>query len=166
MPRRVTPGSASSVPRATAVMEETMNKIATLAAVLLVGTVFGGPAVLAQTAGTPNSGAGVPGSGPLVKPGEQSTGVSQDQSKVPGLPGNKSGLTSRQSAPTVISSTRSTLRTAKFCQRTSWATHGETAWCPKAARLIGSNESIKEGRRSAALVINGTMCSQYHKGVL
>jgi hypothetical protein len=50
-----------------------MNKIATLAAVVLVGTVVGAPAALAQTA--PNSGAGVPGlpgnkSGPAVKPGE------------------------------------------------------------------------------------------------
>jgi hypothetical protein len=75
---------------------QTMNKIATLTAVLLVGTVVGGPAALAQTAGTPNSGAGIPGlqgnkSGPAVNPGEQSTGVSQDQSKVPGLPGSKSG---------------------------------------------------------------------------
>ena len=73
-----------------------MNKIAMLAAVLLVGTVVGGPAALAQTAGMPNSGAGVPGlpgnkSGPAVKSGEQSTGVSPDQSKVPGLPGSKSG---------------------------------------------------------------------------
>ncbi len=73
-----------------------MNKIATLAAVLLIGTAVAGPAALAQTAGTPNSGAGVPGlpgnkSGPAVKPGEQSTGLSQDQSKVPGLPGSKSG---------------------------------------------------------------------------
>jgi hypothetical protein len=70
-----------------------MNKIATLAAVLLVGIVVGAPATLAQTA--PNSGAGVPGlpgnkSGPAVKPGE-STGVRPDQSKVPGLPGSKSG---------------------------------------------------------------------------
>jgi EF hand domain-containing protein len=74
-------------------MEANMNKIATLAGVLLVGTVVGGPIALAQTA--PNSGAGVPGlpgnkSGPAVKPGE-STGVRPDQSKVPGLPGSKSG---------------------------------------------------------------------------
>jgi hypothetical protein len=73
-----------------------MNKIATLAAVLLVGTVVGAPAALAQAAGAPNSGAGVPGlpgnkSGPAVKPGERSTAVSRDQSKVPGLPGSKSG---------------------------------------------------------------------------
>ena len=72
-----------------------MNKIAMLAATLLVGTVIGGPAALAQT--TPNSGAGVPGlpgnkSGPALKPGEQST-VRPDQSNVPGLPGNKSGPT-------------------------------------------------------------------------
>jgi hypothetical protein len=76
-------------------MEANMKKIATLAAVLLVSTVVGGRAALAQTAGTPNSGAGVPGlpgnkSGPAVKPGE-STGVRPDQSKVPGLPGSKSG---------------------------------------------------------------------------
>jgi hypothetical protein len=75
-----------------------MMKISALAAVLLIGTVIGGPAALAQTTGTPNSGAGVQGmpgnkSGPAVKKNqnEQSTGVTQDQSKVPGLPGNKSG---------------------------------------------------------------------------
>ena len=72
-----------------------MKKIATLAAVLFVGAVVAGPAGLAQTAGTPNSGAGVPGlpgnkSGPAVKPGEQSN-VRPDQSNVPGLPGNESG---------------------------------------------------------------------------
>jgi hypothetical protein len=73
-----------------------MNKISTLAAVLLVGTVLGGArAALAQTTTAPNSGAGVPGlpgnkSGPAVKPGEQSN-VRPDQSNVPGLPGNKSG---------------------------------------------------------------------------
>jgi invasion protein IalB len=38
-----------------------MNKIATLAAVLLIGTVVGGPAAFAQNATAPNSGAGVPG---------------------------------------------------------------------------------------------------------
>jgi hypothetical protein len=77
-----------------------MKKISALAAVLLIGTVAGGPAVLAQTTGTPNSGAGVQGlpgnkSGPAAKPEQnptgQTSGVSQDQSKVPGLPGNKSG---------------------------------------------------------------------------
>jgi hypothetical protein len=77
-----------------------MKKVHALAAALLIGTVVTGPAALAQTTGTPNSGAGVPGmsgnkSGPAVKPQnpatEQSSGVSQDQSKVPGLPGNKSG---------------------------------------------------------------------------
>ena len=75
-----------------------MKNISAMAAVLLLGTVVGGPAALAQTTGTPNSGAGVQGlpgnkSGPAVKKNqnEQSTGVSQDQSKVPGLPGNKSG---------------------------------------------------------------------------
>jgi hypothetical protein len=75
-----------------------MMKISALAAILLIGTVVGGPAALAQTTGTPNSGAGVQGmpgnkSGPAAKKNqnEQSTGVSHDQSKVPGLPGNKSG---------------------------------------------------------------------------
>jgi EF hand len=72
-----------------------MNKIAMLAATLLVGTVVGAPAALAQTTIAPNSGAGVPGlpgnkSGPAVKPGEQSN-VRPDQSNVPGLPGSKSG---------------------------------------------------------------------------
>jgi EF hand len=72
-----------------------MNKIAMLAAALLVGTVIGAPAALAQTTTAPNSGAGVPGlpgnkSGPAIKPGEQST-VRPDQSNVPGLPGSKSG---------------------------------------------------------------------------
>jgi hypothetical protein len=76
-------------------MEANMKKIATLAAVLFVGAVVGGPAALAQTAGTPNSGAGVPGlpgnkSGPAVRPGEQSN-VRPDQSNVPGLSGSKSG---------------------------------------------------------------------------
>ena len=77
-----------------------MKKISALAAVLLLGTVIGGPAGLAQTTGTPNSGAGVQGmpgnkSGPAAKPQQnpsgQSSGVNQDPSKVPGLPGNKSG---------------------------------------------------------------------------
>jgi hypothetical protein len=72
-----------------------MNKIATLTAVILIGTVVGGSAALAQTTTAPNSGAGVPGlpgnkSGPAVRPGEQSN-VRPDQSKVPGLPGSKSG---------------------------------------------------------------------------
>jgi EF hand len=72
-----------------------MTKIGTLAAVLLLGTVVGGSAALAQTTTAPNSGAGVPGlpgnkSGPAVRPGEQSN-VRPDQSKVPGLPGSKSG---------------------------------------------------------------------------
>jgi hypothetical protein len=81
-----------------------MKKVSALATVLSLGLVLGGPAVLAQTTGTPNSGAGVPGqpgnkSGPGVKQGQtlsgQSTGISQDQSKVPGLPGNKSGPAER-----------------------------------------------------------------------
>ena len=77
-----------------------MKKMSALAAVLLMGTVIGGPAALAQTTGTPNSGTGVKGlpgnkSGPAAKPQQnpsgQSSGVNQDPSKVPGLPGNKSG---------------------------------------------------------------------------
>lgn len=77
-----------------------MKKIGALAAVLLLGGAIGGPAALAQTTRTPNSGAGVQGmpgnkSGPAAKPQQnpsgQSSGVNQDPSKVPGLPGNKSG---------------------------------------------------------------------------
>jgi hypothetical protein len=76
-----------------------MTKISALP-ILLVATLVGGSAALAQTTGTPNSGAGVQGlqgnkSGPAAKPEQnpsgQSSGVSQDQNKVPGLPGNKSG---------------------------------------------------------------------------
>jgi hypothetical protein len=53
-----------------------MNKFATVAAVLLLGAVAGGPAAVAQTTTAPNSGAGVPGlpwnkSGPVVRPGKQ-----------------------------------------------------------------------------------------------
>ena len=79
---------------------QSMTKISALAAVLFIGTVVTGPAALAQTTGTPNSGAGVQGlpgnkSGSAAKPEQnpsgQSSGVSQDQSKVPGLRGNKSG---------------------------------------------------------------------------
>jgi hypothetical protein len=71
-----------------------MKKIATLATVLLIGSVVGQPA-FAQITTAPNSGAGVPGlpgnkSGPAVRPGEQPN-VRPDQSKVPGLPGSKSG---------------------------------------------------------------------------
>src|SRR5262245_34766586 len=71
-----------------------MNKITTLAAVLLI-TVVGARAALAQTTTAPNSGAGLPGlpgnkSGPPVKPGEQFN-IRPDQGNVPGLPGNKSG---------------------------------------------------------------------------
>ena len=68
---------------------------------IAAAALIGGPAALAQTTGTPNSGAGVHGmpgnkSGPAVKPqtpaGEQSTtSGNKDASKVPGLPGNKSG---------------------------------------------------------------------------
>jgi hypothetical protein len=71
-----------------------MTKIATLAAVLLIGSVVG-PVALSQNTTAPNSGAGVPGlpgnkSGPAVNPGKQFN-VRPDQSNVPGLPGNKSG---------------------------------------------------------------------------
>jgi hypothetical protein len=72
-----------------------MNKIATVAAVILIGAVVGGPVALAQTSTAANSGAGVPGlpgnkSGPALRLGEQFN-VRPDQSNVPGLPGNKSG---------------------------------------------------------------------------
>jgi hypothetical protein len=72
-----------------------MTRIGTLVAVLLLGTVVGGAAALAQTTTAPNSGAGVPGlpgnkSGSAVQPGEQPN-VRPDQSNVPGQPGNKSG---------------------------------------------------------------------------
>jgi hypothetical protein len=66
---------------------------------IVAATLIGAPAAIAQTTGTPNSGAGVHGmpgnkSGPAVNgknSNEQSNGVGQDQSKVPGMPGNKSG---------------------------------------------------------------------------
>ena len=72
-----------------------MNKITTVAAVLLIRTVVGTPAALAQTTTAPNSGAGLPGlpgnkSGPPVRPGDQFN-IRLDQSNLPGLPGNKSG---------------------------------------------------------------------------
>jgi hypothetical protein len=62
-------------------------------------TLIGVPAAIAQTTGTPNSGAGVQGvpgnkSGPAVNgknSGNQSSGTTQDTSKIPGMPGNKSG---------------------------------------------------------------------------
>jgi len=65
-----------------------MNKITTLAAVLLISTVVGAPAALAQTTTAPNSGAGLPGlpgnkSGPPVRPGDQFN-IRPDQSNVPG----------------------------------------------------------------------------------
>jgi hypothetical protein len=68
----------------------------TMISLIVVATIVGGPAALAQTTTAPNSGAGVQGlpgnkSGQAAKPGEQSSGVRPDQSKVPGLPGNKSG---------------------------------------------------------------------------
>jgi hypothetical protein len=71
------------------------NTISLIVAVTLIGA----PAAIAQTTGTPNSGAGVKGmqgnkSGPAVKGNNsdnQSSGTTQDASKVPGMPGNKSG---------------------------------------------------------------------------
>ncbi len=67
----------------------------TMISLVVVATMIGGPAALAENTTKPNSGAGVPGlsgnkSGPPAKPGEQSN-VRPDQSNVPGLPGNKSG---------------------------------------------------------------------------
>ena len=71
----------------------------TTISLIVAATVIGAPAAIAQTTGTPNSGAGVQGmpgnkSGPAVNgknSSEQSSGVKQDTSKTPGLPGNKSG---------------------------------------------------------------------------
>jgi hypothetical protein len=63
-----------------------MNKIRTLPAVLILGSVVGATTAFAQTTTAPNSGAGVPG-----LPGNKSGPVRPDQSNVPGLPGNKSG---------------------------------------------------------------------------
>jgi len=75
-------------------MEE--KPMRTMISVIIVATIFGGPAAFAQTTTAPNSGAGVQGlpgnkSGQAAKPGDQSSGVKPDQSKVPGLPGSKSG---------------------------------------------------------------------------
>ena len=69
--------------------------ISLIVAAILIGV----PAAIAQTTGTPNSGAGVQGmpgnkSGPATNgksSTEQSGGTGQDQSKVPGMTGNKSG---------------------------------------------------------------------------
>jgi len=71
----------------------------TMISLIVAATLIGAPAAIAQTTGTPNSGAGVQGmpgnkSGPAVNgqnSGNQSSGVKQDTSKIPGLPGNKSG---------------------------------------------------------------------------
>jgi len=57
-----------------------MKKIRALAAVLLIGTIVTGPAALAQTMGTPNSGAGVQGwpgnkSGPAAKRSRAAAGA-------------------------------------------------------------------------------------------
>ena len=72
---------------------------------IVAATLIGAPAAIAQTTGTPNSGAGVQGmpgnkSGPAVNGknsdaqssgASQSSGTTRDTSKIPGLPGNKSG---------------------------------------------------------------------------
>jgi hypothetical protein len=75
----------------------------TMISLIIAVTLIGAPAV-AQTTGTPNSGAGVQGmpgnkSGPAVNgknSGDQSNGTTQssgtqDTSKIPGMLGNKSG---------------------------------------------------------------------------
>ena len=77
-----------------------------MSSLIVAATLIGVPAAIAQTAGTPNSGAGVQGmpgnkSGPAVNgktSGEQSSGANQDTSKVPGLPGNKSGPPAQKSS--------------------------------------------------------------------
>jgi hypothetical protein len=71
----------------------------TTISLIIAATLMGGPAAFAQTAGAPNSGAGVKGmpgnkSGPAVNgknSGDQSSSTTQDTSKIPGMPGNKSG---------------------------------------------------------------------------
>jgi hypothetical protein len=71
----------------------------TTISLIVAATLIGAPAAIAQTTGTPNSGAGVQGmpgnkSGPAMKGNNsenQSNGTTQDTSKVPGMPGNKSG---------------------------------------------------------------------------
>jgi hypothetical protein len=71
----------------------------TMILLIVAATLIGAPAAIAQTTGTPNSGAGVKGmpgnkSGPAVKgdnSGNHSSGTTQDTSKIPGMPGNKSG---------------------------------------------------------------------------
>ena len=64
-------------------------------ALAIAGALFAGPA-LAQKADQPNSGAGTSGmhgtkSGPAAHRDQNTGKPSQDQSKVPGQPGNKSG---------------------------------------------------------------------------
>jgi hypothetical protein len=79
----------------------------TITSLIIALTLIGASAAIAQTTGTPNSGAGVQGmpgnkSGPPVNgqnsgdqsngtARDQSSGTTQDTSKIPGLPGNKSG---------------------------------------------------------------------------
>jgi hypothetical protein len=69
----------------------------TTISLIVAAILVGAPAAIAQTTGTPNSGAGVQGmpgnkSGPAGKNStEQSGRTGQDQSKVPGMSGNKSG---------------------------------------------------------------------------
>jgi len=71
----------------------------TMISLIVAVTLIGVPAAIAQTTGTPNSGAGVQGmpgnkSGPAVNgknSRDQSNPTTQDTSKIPGMPGNKSG---------------------------------------------------------------------------
>ena len=65
-------------------MDATMMKISALAvAVFLIGAIVDGPAALAQTTGTPNSGAGAQGmpgnkSGPAARPQQNPSGQCSD----------------------------------------------------------------------------------------
>ena len=86
----------------------------TITSLIIAVTLIAASAAIAQTTGTPNSGAGVQGmpgnkSGPAANgknSGDQSNGTTQDQSsgttrdtsKVPGLPGNKSGPPAEKSS--------------------------------------------------------------------
>jgi hypothetical protein len=74
----------------------------TTISLIIAVTLIGAPAAIAQTTGTPNSGAGVQGmpgnkSGPATKnSGDQSSGTTQssgtqDTSKIPGMPGKNRG---------------------------------------------------------------------------
>jgi hypothetical protein len=66
----------------------------TTISLIVAATLIGAPAAIAQTTGTPNSGAGVHGMSGNVNgknSSDQSSGVKQETSKIPGLPGNESG---------------------------------------------------------------------------